>query len=83
MCCILTLSSVRVVGTLECLPSNPSFDKQISGRKKGGGVRVWDNGYQQVCCSTLNWGLLDRASRGPQLRVLKPIRLQVSWHSSL
>ena len=39
MRCILTLSSVRVVGTLECLPSNPSFDKQISGRKKGGGVR--------------------------------------------
>ena len=26
--------------------------------------------YQQVCCSTLNWGPLDHASRGPQLRVL-------------
>ena len=39
-----------------------------------GGVRGWAMGcmgeYQQVCCSTLNWGPLDHASRGLQFRVL-------------
>ena len=35
-----------IVSTLE-LPSDQSFDKQISCHKKGDGVRGWGNGFDR------------------------------------
>ena len=44
------------------LPSNQSFDKQISSHQKGGGVSRWGEWIRKA--TAYKWGPLDHASRG-------------------